>query len=210
MMTLNECYQKYHSMIVWTAAMTVAEFPEMSVNDLVHSGYIHIARYIDTNLDDQYKESSTVFNLARWGMLKEALKENKWKKRHQSVGNYSGYSAVPRDRYIPASERIKRSRVCCRDPLKSIMADEIIENLCHEERMILLGISVYGITAQEIADENGTNNEEVLAAYHDVIKKIRWRLAKPNIKKRKSRAAWHRWFHNNSNKNTEIVNNAIT
>jgi len=194
-MTLMECHQKYHNMIMWIAASIQAQFPEQYISDLAHAGYLHIARYIDANLDENYKESSTVYNLARWGMLKEALKEAKWRKRCQRISDYSGYDAVPRLRYIPASERMKRSLVCSRDPVASIWADEIIEKLCHEERMLILGISVYGITAQEIAEENDVTNIAVLNAYHDVIKKVRQRLSRPNVRCREPRAAWHKWFH---------------
>lgn len=191
-MTLLECYEKYHPLIVWQAIEVNTKFPEDDIDDIVHAAYLHIARYADRCLSEETYGPNSVRQLAKWGMLRHCLKEMKLRNRRKTtidpLNDSYRLDAMPSRKYIPKCERLKHSIRHFPDPSNRVYVDEILRTLTRDERNLLLRMAVIGDTAIEIGHEVGKSNIVVLARYHLIRYKIQSHEKHPERKRRKAYA----------------------
>ena len=185
-MTLLECYDKYHALIVWQAIKVNTKFPEDDIDDIIHAAYLHIARYADRCLSEETYGPNSVRQLAKWGMLRHCLKEmklrNRQKTRIDPLNDPYRCDAMPSRKYIPKCERIMHSIRHFPDPDARIYVDEILRTLTRDERNLLLRMAIIGDTAIEIGHEVGKSNIVVLARYHNIRQKVVRRAGNPHAK----------------------------
>lgn len=186
-MTIQDCYDRYHALIVWTAVKLCMAFPEEDPDDLIHAAYVHLARYMD-RISDEYNEARSVAQIAKWGMLRYCLPEMRHRNQQKTlvdpVNDSYRLDAMSKARYVPKCERLAHSIRHFQNPDARIYVDEILRHLPMDERNLILQIAVIGKSAIEIGHERGISNIVVLAKYHGIMQKIRWRLANPAIRLR--------------------------
>lgn len=191
-MTLLECYEKHHALIVWQAIEVNTKFPEDDIDDIVHAAYLHIARYADRCLAEEEYGPNSVRQLAKWGMLRHCLKEMKLRNRQKTVidplNDSYRLDAMPSRKYIPKCERLKHSIRHFPDPSNRVYVDEILRTLTRDERNLLLRMAVIGDTAIEIGHEVGKSNLVVWARYNHIRYKIQSHEKHPEKERRRARA----------------------